>query len=91
MILDVIFAETNTILAVDFSANDLQLFADFGEIHEIVSDVVPKYDGTYDVIPSTAAQILQTERKMMTDNVNIRSIPYAEVSNDSNGYTVTIG
>lgn len=53
---------------------------------------VTYYDGVYEVTPSAHADLeLQTERKMMRENVLVNKIPYAEVSNQSGGLTATIG
>lgn len=49
------------------------------------------YSGSTDVIPSEKEQILYTEGKTLIDNIFVRPIPYAEVSNDYGGKTVTIG
>ena len=44
--------------------------------------IYPIYTGEYDVIPQTYEQYLATKNKLMTDNVTVEEIPYAEVSND---------
>lgn len=49
------------------------------------------YEGSYEVTPTIEQQILQTKNKTMVDDLTIKSIPYAEVTNTSNGITVTIG
>lgn len=49
------------------------------------------YDGTYIVTPRVEAQSLPTAKRNMKEDVTVKAIPYAEVSNDSNGKTVTIG
>lgn len=51
----------------------------------------PVYDGELTVIPSTNDTILPTAQKLVMDNVRVEKIPYSEVSNTSNGITVTIG
>lgn len=48
------------------------------------------YEGGYNITPTVNPQILYTENKVMENNLNIQSIPYYEVSNDS-GKTVYIG
>ena len=50
-----------------------------------------KYDGSYEVVPTTGFQLMDTEEKYMEENVIVHPIPYAEVSNESGGYTATIG
>lgn len=55
------------------------------------ADELPVYDGAYEVTPSANnEQTLHTASKMMDADVKINKIPYAEVSNNSNGLTVTI-
>lgn len=49
------------------------------------------YDGDYTVTPMAETQILDTDHKIMTDDLTITAIPYTEVSNPSGGYTVSIG
>jgi len=53
-------------------------------------DVDP-YEGEYTVTPKTFEQTLQTENKLMEEDVTVLSIPYFETSNPQNGYTVYIG
>lgn len=49
------------------------------------------YTGSYDVTPKIYEQKLTTKNKTMHDNVIVKSIPYYETSNVSNGTTVIIG
>ena len=49
------------------------------------------YEGSYEIKPTTESQILQTKEKLMKDDLTVKAIPYAEVTNSSNGITVTIG
>ena len=49
------------------------------------------YAGPYSVTPSPDAQTLETEGLVMQEDVNIRSIPFFEVSNTVGGTTVYIG
>ena len=50
-----------------------------------------KYEGPYEVIPSTIDQTLDTSNKAMREDVIVREIPFAEVSNPVGGTTVIIG
>ena len=50
-----------------------------------------EYDGSYTVIPKVEKQTLDTSQKLMKANVVVEKIPYSEVTNLSNGKTVTIG
>ncbi len=64
---------------------------------EIKQDVIinvnpaPPYEGEYEVTPKFEAQTLHTADRLLTKDVIIEEIPYAEVSNNSGGTTVTIG
>lgn len=49
------------------------------------------YDGSYQVTPKTVSQTLVTANKLMQADVMVNEIPYAEVTNNSGGKTVTIG
>ena len=49
------------------------------------------YDGDYEVTPSTDAQVLETKKKIMTDNVTVESVPFSAVDNATGGTTITIG
>ena len=51
---------------------------------------VDPYNGPYDIIPRSAAQIMPTAGKRMTGDVLVKAIPYYEVSNET-GLTVIIG
>ena len=51
----------------------------------------PVYDGDYVVIPQADdAVVLETQSKLMTDDVTVTKIPYWETSNLSGGNTVFI-
>lgn len=50
----------------------------------------PPYTGPYDVTPKTEAQTLKTAHKRMTDDVEVRAIPFFETSNTAGGETVYI-
>lgn len=49
------------------------------------------YNGNYLVIPKFEDQVLDTDEKLMKDNVTVKEIPVARIHNPSGGYTVTIG
>jgi len=55
------------------------------------SALLPPYKGAYIVIPGKNETSIPCENKRMTDNLTITAIPYAEVSNESGGITVSIG
>lgn len=50
-----------------------------------------KYSGEYVVTPTAGIQELQTENKLMINDVVVKAIPFEAVSNDAGGKTVTIG
>lgn len=55
----------------------------------IITEGIP-YDGDYEIIPTTFEQILPTKTKVMKEDVNIHSIPYHDISNESGGRTISI-
>lgn len=60
---------------------------------EIIDNVLanfPVYEGTYNISPSRQNQTLETANKVLSDNVTIAEISYAEVSNNSGGTTYYI-
>ena len=91
MILKVTFQENNSILKVAFAENSSLIQIDFGEIYELGNEEAAEYEGSYDVTPAAAEQILATEQRLMRRDLVIREIPYHRVSNIKGGDTVTIG
>ena len=90
MKIKVSFDELNSALNVNFVQTKCTFNADFGEVFRVKTDEV--YTGDYDVVPSAYdQQILYTKDKLLTDNITVRVIPYAEAINLSGGYTATIG
>jgi hypothetical protein len=53
--------------------------------------VHPTYGGPYEVTPHFFEQTLETNNKLMTDDVTVEVIPAHEVTNPAGGLTVTIG
>ena len=49
-----------------------------------------RYEGDYEVTPTTERQVLPTKNKSMVDDMTIHPIPIYEVSNTSGGNTVYI-
>lgn len=62
---------------------------DFGEFIEISYDEF--YDGEYIVIPTNFIQMLETDKKIMRDDVIVLAVPYTEVDNTYGGVTCIIG
>lgn len=53
---------------------------------------VEEYTGEYEVTPKIIeTQTLNTNNKLMKNDVTVKPIPYYETSNNSNGKTVIIG
>lgn len=51
----------------------------------------PAYSGSYEVVPAAfEPQTLDTDGKLMKDDVLVHEIPYLETSNNSGGITVSI-
>lgn len=79
-------------LEADFSGTSKAMGAKFGQLQRVTEYVGGEaYNGEYTVTPRVEAQTLPTKEKVMLEDVTIRAIPYAEVTNNSNGKTVTIG
>ena len=49
------------------------------------------YEGTYEVTPRVYAQSLNTDGKIMSDDVTVHEIPVTTTSNPEGGLTVLIG
>lgn len=60
---------------------------------EIIDNVLanfPAYEGAYNISPSRQTQVLETTNKVLSDDITIAEISYAEVSNNSGGTTYYI-
>lgn len=63
-----------------------------GYIQMPVGEAIEIYSGATYVIPSTEDNIvLETQYKKVLSDITVKKIFYAEVSNESGGYTATIG
>ena len=49
------------------------------------------YDGSYEVTPRVYAQSLDTDGKLMEDDVTVHEIPVTRTTNPTGGLTVLIG
>lgn len=85
---DVTFEEESTFDVSFEDVNDC-FCIDFGEFTDI--STYEFYDGEYIVTPDVIAQYLETDSKIMRDDVTVLAVPYAEVSNPDGGLTVIIG
>ena len=73
---------------------ELELVMDVSELELELdsSGYIPEtYDGPYEVIPDFEDQVLETEDLLMSDDVVVKEIPVAEVSNPAGGLTLTVG
>lgn len=62
-----------------------------GEVGFPKCDYPMAYDGEYEVTPRLYAQSLDTDRKLMSDDVTVHEIPVTRTSNPEGGLTVLIG
>ena len=92
MRISVQFNQTNQKLAVEFNSNKKNFGMSFQALQPITArPEVDYYEGGYEVVPKATAQRLETKDKYLTDNVEIKEIPFANVTNNAGGITVTIG
>lgn len=52
--------------------------------------IYPDYEGSYDITPKSTSQTLNTENKVLRQDMLVESIPYYETSNEY-GKTIYIG
>lgn len=91
MVVAVKFIETDQHLPCEFEETDSFLSVNFGVVTELPHDSDKYYSGAYEVTPKFEVQTLKTADRLLTKDVIIEEIPYAEVSNNAGGTTVTIG
>lgn len=73
--------------------NTIELQAILNAVNELPSADTADYEvyeGSYKVTPSVSSQKLDTSNKLMQSDVLVEEIPYAEVTNNFGGKTVTI-
>ena len=76
---------------VSMSVANSQQLIPFGIGAEYHMDSAETYDGEYTVTPRMYAQTLDTDRKLMADDVTVYEIPVTQTSNPHGGQTVVIG
>lgn len=55
-------------------------------------DKLSVYDGVYEITPQAGTSVkLRTGQTCLDRDIIVKEIPYAEISNQSGGYTATIG
>lgn len=89
------FSEKSSSFSVEFESEKCDFAVGMAEtqiIEVLVPDLdIETYSGDYTVTPKVTGQTLETAQKYMEQNVEVRAIPYYEVSNPSGGNTVYIG
>lgn len=90
--IDFIIKQDNYDLGFDIKNNSTEFDIDFGVVtyRDGGSSEYDWYVGDYSVTPKVTAQSLATAKKLMSRNVEIKSIPYYEVDN-TKGTTIYIG
>ena len=76
-------------LPMDISSSMETLDMSIGAAYEMTSGV--PYEGEYEITPRVYAQSLDTDGKLMTDDVTVYGIPVTRTSNPEGGLTVLIG
>lgn len=89
MRLDVQFATGTEALKVEFTSGQ-SFGVDFGQLTEVGKEY-EHYDGNYDVVPGRDGTVLETQDRVLDDDVVVHPIPFFRVSNLSGGTTCYIG
>lgn len=63
---------------------------ELGVFYAVTQHDTDVYTGEYVVIPKVIEQTLETQNKLMLDDVTVKEVPYYETSNTSGGLTVYI-
>lgn len=88
--IDMEFHLKKPVIGFDLST-DTSVKLDFGiEVAYGKGGRLPDYTGDYEVTPKLTDQTLPTKDKSMTDDVVVKEVPVARVSNPSGGKTCTI-
>lgn len=75
-----------------FEGQSANFSAQFGSSLKVIQQSTETwYEGEYEVTPSVDPQVLETAQKTMKRDVEIKAIPFFNVSNSSGGTTVYIG
>jgi hypothetical protein len=77
--------------SIKFSETDCSFETGLGEIQVVQNTNAEYYKGNYIVTPNIDEQTMDTNGKMMSDDVTIKAIPFFNVSNNAGGKTVYIG
>lgn len=49
------------------------------------------YDGPYEAMPHRDDQVVNTKGRLMREDFTVKAVPYAEITNNADGITITIG
>lgn len=88
------FSQSRTRLPVKLRTDTGMRYLDveFSDFQQVTIEHKPApYTGTYEITPAVESQTLPTAQKLMTQDMQIKAIPYFETSNDFDGETVYIG
>ena len=71
------------------SATSAEFLMSIGAAYTLVN--APEYEGPYEITPRLYAQSLDTDGKLMEDDVTVYEIPVTRTTNPTGGLTVLIG
>lgn len=72
-----------------FTTNEESFKCEFGEF--LIIHTADWYGGDYEITPTIEGKTYPTKDKTMREDLTMKAIPFAEVSNPQGGYTVNIG
>lgn len=78
--------DTSSAFEVEFVDNSEFVF----RTNFIQNDLPPYYNGEYEVVPKREEQQLETKDKILSQDVVVLEVPYAETSNPAGGTTFYI-
>ena len=82
-------AATITEIPVSIATDQVNIAVGLGAAYSMVEG--DPYEGEYTVTPRLTEQSLETNGKIMRDDVTVHQIPISRVSNPYDGITVLIG
>lgn len=82
-------AVENVAIPMRVATDDIEIPVSISVSYEAVSG--NPYEGSYEVTPTLDDQTLETQGKVMTDDVTVYKIPITRTSNPYDGITVLIG
>ena len=85
------FKTANRQIPIKFKTANRQIPITFHSFQRVsIFEHVEYYDGDYIVTPGVDGQTLETNSKLMDDDVTIKAIPYYDTTNPAGGSTVYI-